>query len=118
MDTIQDFHFSELPDGSIQLALKFANSAPQVAIIAPELVAQMLATLMHLVPRSNDPDVKKWAQLLAIREVSGRVEHGLATLTYQLEGADGVELTSTIEADCATALSLALATATIDPSKH
>lgn len=118
MDVIKDFHFSELPDGSIQLALKYAGDKPKVAIVSPELIAQMLATMMHLVPRSKDPNLKKWAQLLTIREVSGRVEHGLATLTYQLEGGDGVELTSTLPADSAKALSLALAAASQDPTTH
>lgn len=118
MDVIKDFQFGPLEDGSVQLAILYADNTHRVAIIGPELIAQMLATLMSLIPQAKDKQLRKWGQLLAIREVSGRVEHGLATLTYELEGADGVQLTSTLPADSARALSLALAQASMDPTKH
>jgi hypothetical protein len=118
MDVIKDFELGELPDGSFQLGLRYADGSSRVGIVSPDLLASMLVTLMTAIPQAKDANVKKWAQALTIREVSGRVEHGLATLTYELEGAQDVRLTSTIPADCATALSQALAAATIDPSKH
>jgi len=118
MDVIKDFHFGELPDGSFQLAIRYADGTHRVGIVAPDLLAGMLVTLMTAIPQAKDKNVKKWAQLLTIREVSGLVEHGLPTLTYELEGAQGVRLTSTLQADCATALSRALSTATLDPTKH
>jgi hypothetical protein len=118
MDVIKDFDLGELPDGSFQLAIRYADKTHRVGIIAPDLLASLMVTLMTTIPKAKDPSVNKWAQLLTIREVSAHVEHGLPTLTYELEGAQGVQLTSTIPADCATALSRALATATVDPTKH
>ena len=118
MDVIKDFNFGQLDDGSVQLAIRYADNTHRAGVIAPDLVAQMLVTLMTSIPQAKDPNLKKWAQLLAIREVSGRVEHGLATLTYELEGAQDVQLSSTIPADSARALSQALATATEAPTKH
>lgn len=118
MDVIKDFDLGELPDGSFQFALRYADGTSRVGIVSPNLLAAMLVTLMTVIPQAKDANVRKWAQALTIREVSGRVEHGLATLTYELEGAQDVQLSSTIPADSARALSQALATATEAPTKH
>ncbi len=116
MDVISNFRFNHLPDGSVELAIQYADKTHRAGMIGPELVAQMLATLINLVPQATDPSLRRHGQLLAIREVAGRVDHGIATLSYELEA--GVQLQSTISADSARALSLALAPATLDPTKH
>lgn len=116
MDVIRDFRFSQLPDGSIELAIRYDDETHRMGIMAPDLVALMLATLINLVPQAIDPKLKRHGQLLAIREVAGRVDHGIATLSYELEA--GVQLESTISVDSAKALSVALAPATLDPTRH
>lgn len=118
MKSIKDFNIGQLSDGRLELAIVHDDKSVSVANIDADFVRAMLMTLMNIVAKSDSPVVKGLAQLLTIREVSGQIEHGLATLTYELEGLEGVSIQSTLPADSARALAQALATARTDPSSH
>lgn len=118
MDVLKDFHFGQLPDGSVQIAMLFKDESRKVAVVPPDLLGTMLATLMHGVATAKDPAIKKYSNLLAIHSVSGQVEHGLAIVSYGLEGLGDARLSAPLPADAARALAQALATAHTDPSSH
>ncbi len=104
------------PDGGVLIRFTAENGKPLDVSLSPTLVGQLLVTLLHGISHSQEPELRKLAQFLTIREVSAHVEYGLATLSYELEC--GLQLTSTLEADSCMALSAELSKATKSPKRH
>lgn len=115
MKSVKEISMGELPNGNIQLALR-TEPPHSVYEINPEVAGQLLMTLIVSMGKSKNQEFRKLLQLLSIREVSAQVEHGIATLSYELEC--GAEIQSTLSADSCKALALELSKASVSPNRH
>lgn len=86
--------------GSSDILIRFKTATGQIAVAAPpKIVGELLATLLHAVAHSNDPELKGWLQALALRDFEPGLTDGIPTLTYEVEA--GYRMTTTIPADSA-----------------
>lgn len=95
------------PDGSrILLGYRDANLNTVTIALSADMVRRTLEGLLRCAASAGTPEMAAVVQTLSIREIRAQVEHGLATLDYELEA--GIRMKQTIDSDTALALSTAL----------